>query len=253
MVQRYLDAPLLLDGLKFDLRLYVLLTSVGCGEGHVGGGGGGGGGDADEAQLLRAFVCREGMVRFAVTPYSGAGLHKNTAHLTNYSLNSKVAGFTTDGGEYDGGEHGSKRTLSSVFAALEASGQVPSVDALWRSINTLICRALAVIQPTLAGARPLWGVSKCARLLDFRESRDDSSDDVTAAHLPPSILPHRLPDPRYSCEAAQPCEAAQNPRPAARRACMLAALLSACSLRCSLHARCMIQSTSSEPARVERL
>lgn len=147
VIQRYISSPMLIDGLKFDLRLYVLLTSVG-------------GDDGPDAPPMRAFLCREGMARFAVSPYpvhrqSGAPtrLHDVHAHLTNYSLNKSAAGFRDDGGEADGGEHGSKRTASSVLAALEACGRIPSVQAVWRRIELLVCRALAVIQPTLACAR----------------------------------------------------------------------------------------------------
>ena len=61
-----LSQPMLLDGLKFDLRLYVLVTSVG--------------GDADRGPM-RAFLCREGMVRFAVEQFDGADLQNVHAHV----------------------------------------------------------------------------------------------------------------------------------------------------------------------------
>jgi len=44
IVQEYLDAPYLIDGLKFDFRIYVLVT---C------------------ASPLRVYIYEEGLVRFA--------------------------------------------------------------------------------------------------------------------------------------------------------------------------------------------
>ena len=53
--QRYLEKPLLLGGLKFDLRLYVLVA---------------GGSAADIAEQPPAvFLCREGLARFCTETY----------------------------------------------------------------------------------------------------------------------------------------------------------------------------------------
>jgi tubulin polyglutamylase TTLL6/13 len=49
VAQRYLADPFLLDGLKFDLRIYVLLAGV---------------------RPLRIFIYKEGLVRLATEPYS---------------------------------------------------------------------------------------------------------------------------------------------------------------------------------------
>eukprot|EP00929_Paragymnodinium_shiwhaense_P097887 TRINITY_DN59470_c0_g2_i2.p1 TRINITY_DN59470_c0_g2~~TRINITY_DN59470_c0_g2_i2.p1 ORF type:complete len:685 (+),score=102.90 TRINITY_DN59470_c0_g2_i2:2250-4304(+) len=68
VIQRYVERPLLLHGYKFDLRLYVVVTSF---------------------EPLKVYLCQEGLVRLATEKYSLSTkmLHHRTMHLTNYSVN----------------------------------------------------------------------------------------------------------------------------------------------------------------------
>lgn len=67
IVQKYLAKPLLFDGYKFDLRLYVLVTSF---------------------SPLEVFIYKEGFGRFASRPYDveSATLADTYIHLTNSSI-----------------------------------------------------------------------------------------------------------------------------------------------------------------------
>lgn len=65
-MQQYIQNPLLIDGFKFDLRVYVALTSV---------------------NPLRLYVYNEGLVRFASEKYDMNNVKNVFSHLTNYSLN----------------------------------------------------------------------------------------------------------------------------------------------------------------------
>jgi len=66
--------PHLLDGFKYDLRIYVLVTSF---------------------DPLKVYIFKEGLVRFATEKYSNnpKNLKKRYIHLTNYSVNKKSEGF----------------------------------------------------------------------------------------------------------------------------------------------------------------
>lgn len=70
IVSEYINNPLLFDGFKFDLRVYVAITSI---------------------NPLRLYVYDEGLTRFATGKYTNtvSGNKKNAkfTHLTNYSLN----------------------------------------------------------------------------------------------------------------------------------------------------------------------
>ena len=73
-VQKYLKEPFLINGLKFDLRIYVLLTSV---------------------DPLRVYIYEEGLVRFATEEYTTDPnkITNNYVHLTNYSINKESDNF----------------------------------------------------------------------------------------------------------------------------------------------------------------
>lgn len=71
VIQEYLEDPFLVDNLKFDIRLYVLVTSV---------------------DPLRVYLYDEGIVRFATIEYekpTSSNIDNTYIHLTNYSINKK--------------------------------------------------------------------------------------------------------------------------------------------------------------------
>ena len=129
VVQRYISRPLLIDGLKFDLRVYVLVTSV---------------------RPLRAFLFQEGLVRLATSPYvapSQGNLSHVTMHLTNYSINKHAAGFVGADAEA-GGAGGSKRTLRWFRRWLGEQGH--NAEEVWASIGHMLTKMLLAAQPKLA-------------------------------------------------------------------------------------------------------
>jgi len=82
IAQEYLEAPFVLDNKKFDLRIYVLVTSLGSGTG----------GD----DPITAFIADEGMVRFCTEDYQKPdqeNISDLLMHLTNYSLNKNSENY----------------------------------------------------------------------------------------------------------------------------------------------------------------
>ncbi|PHJ21909.1 tubulin-tyrosine ligase family protein [Cystoisospora suis] len=129
VAQRYLHKPFLIDGLKFDLRIYVLLA--GC-------------------NPLRLFVHQDGLVRFATSKYAkptGKNLGDKTMHLTNYAINKSSSNFTPNR-DPSNPSKGHKRSLFHVLDRLRQEGH--DVDALCREIDECLCKTIIAIQPSLA-------------------------------------------------------------------------------------------------------
>jgi tubulin polyglutamylase TTLL6/13 len=145
IVQRYVS-PFLVDKLKFDLRIYALITS---------------------ADPLRLYIHDEGMARFCTEPYvdpSPRNLENPFCHLTNYSLNKNNQNFNNNS------ETGHKRPMSSIFAEVKARGF--DVESLKLRIDEIVRLTIASIQPFLANNyRSLVsindGKSRCFELLGF--------------------------------------------------------------------------------------
>ena len=127
---------MLVDGLKFDLRLYVLVLSV---------------------QPLTAYLFRQGMARFATNKYkrpTEANLHDVYMHLTNYSLNKRSDAYVnaTDvaaAADREAFAGASKRPASYVIQELDAKGLIDA-PTVWAQIERLSALVAFAFQPELA-------------------------------------------------------------------------------------------------------
>ena len=129
VVQRYLHKPYLLDGLKFDLRVYVLVA--GC-------------------DPLRLFIHKEGLVRLATEAYvmpTSGNLGEVCMHLTNYAINKNNPKFEFNQDENESFT-GHKRSLSTFFKHMEESGV--NTEELWENISDIILKTVCIVQPLLA-------------------------------------------------------------------------------------------------------
>uniref|UniRef100_A0A3Q2XFY7 Tubulin tyrosine ligase-like family, member 6 n=1 Tax=Hippocampus comes TaxID=109280 RepID=A0A3Q2XFY7_HIPCM len=122
--QLYITRPLIMDGYKFDLRIYVLVTSC---------------------DPLRIFLFKEGLARFCTTKYlepALSNMDEVCMHLTNYSINKHQDNFIHD-------DHtGSKRCfLSTLIRQLEA--ERADAAKLWDDIEDIIIKTLIAVQPIL--------------------------------------------------------------------------------------------------------
>jgi hypothetical protein len=128
IVSRYITNPLLINGLKFDLRVYVLITSF---------------------DPWRIYVYDEGLARFASEPYNSQadnnkeGKNNKYAHLTNYSINKKNDKYVQNANA-DQDDTGHKWSLAAFSKHLE---QVLGVDQnfMWSKIYDVIIKSLLSI------------------------------------------------------------------------------------------------------------
>ncbi|XP_045038480.2 tubulin polyglutamylase TTLL6 isoform X1 [Desmodus rotundus] len=121
--QLYISKPFIIDGFKFDLRIYVLMTSC---------------------DPLRIFTYNEGLARFATTSYSHPcteNLDDVCMHLTNYSINKHSSNFIQDA------HSGSKRKLSTFNKYMESQGY--NVEQIWRDIEDVIIKTIISACPVI--------------------------------------------------------------------------------------------------------
>ncbi|CAH8827517.1 unnamed protein product [Trichobilharzia szidati] len=117
LIQSYINQPYLIDGTKFDIRLYVYVAGF---------------------SPFRAYVYREGLVRFASQRYSTSFQHLGNrfVHLTNYSINKY-----NKSGENSVLNH--KWKLSKLWSYLTERGV--DVPSLWSRITDIIFKTLASV------------------------------------------------------------------------------------------------------------
>ncbi|KAH8342062.1 hypothetical protein KR059_010405 [Drosophila kikkawai] len=123
--QTYIHRPLLIDGYKFDLRVYTLITSV---------------------DPLRIFVYNEGLARFATNKYvepTPGNSNDLYMHLTNYSVNKRNSHYEL----CDNDDCGSKRKLSAINNWMRRHNY--DVNEFWTNVDDVIIKTVLSAWPVL--------------------------------------------------------------------------------------------------------
>ncbi|KAK3533837.1 hypothetical protein QTP70_032959, partial [Hemibagrus guttatus] len=150
IVQEYLDKPFLMEGYKFDLRIYILVTSC---------------------DPLRIFLYNDGLVRMGTEKYhtpNESNLSQLYMHLTNYSVNKHNENFERD----ETVDKGSKRSIGWFTEYLRINNY--DVAKFWGDVSELVVKTLIVAEPHVLHAyrmcrpgQPPGSDSVCFEVLGF--------------------------------------------------------------------------------------
>ncbi|XP_040913177.1 tubulin polyglutamylase TTLL4 isoform X2 [Toxotes jaculatrix] len=124
LVQKYLHKPYLISGNKFDLRIYVYVTSY---------------------DPLRIYIFTDGLVRFASCKYSSSmkTLSNKFMHLTNYSVNKKNSEYQTNSD--DKACQGHKWALKALWQYLGSKGV--NTTLIWEKIKDIVIKTIIASEP----------------------------------------------------------------------------------------------------------
>jgi len=130
VAQQYIKKPLLIDGFKFDLRLYVLIASC---------------------SPLRMYLFHDGLVRLCTEEYvkpKADNLGDRCMHLTNYAVNKHNDNFVANEGA-DAMDVGSKRSLKWFMEWVAAERGDAKAAQLWQRVGSLCVKVIISILPSL--------------------------------------------------------------------------------------------------------
>lgn len=172
LVSRYISNPLLIDDFKFDVRLYVLVTSY---------------------DPLVIYLYEEGLTRFATVRYDQASknIKNQFMHLTNYSVNKKSGDYVScDDPEVE--DYGNKWSMSAMLRYLKQEGR--DTAALMANVEDLIIKTVVSAELAIATACKsfLSHRGSCFELYGFDVLIDDT--------LKPWLLEVNL-SPSLACDA----------------------------------------------------
>lgn len=171
IVQQYIDRPMLLDGFKWDARIYALMVPLPQG-GHA------------------VFLEEEGLVRVCTEVYvppTAQNLQHSSVHLTNYSLNKFSDKYVHSADPADA-TTGCKRTLSAVLRRLDS--ERPGLSAtVWESLGILARETVDAIAEQLSDWQPKDRLQHCFHLIGLDVLLDESGKPwLLEANYRPSLL-----------------------------------------------------------------
>ncbi|CAF1222750.1 unnamed protein product [Rotaria sordida] len=121
IIQEYIREPYLIEGFKFDIRIYALITSC---------------------DPLRVFIFNNGLVRISSKKYkipNSKNAFNLSMHLTNYLIdeNDMDDDFDTDNGKI--------HSLEFLFEYLKKQNQ--DVNKLWKEIQNIVIKTIFLAEP----------------------------------------------------------------------------------------------------------
>ena len=161
IIQKYIANPLLINGFKFDMRLYVLLTSI---------------------DPLMIYIYQDGLARFATEPYStnSMNIKNNCIHLTNAKVNKCSTEYFAENEDHFSGF---KWTLSMLQDYFKEEGI--DWDCMWPRIKDVVRKTILLGYDTMKkeciGLKSRYN---CYKLLGF--------DIMLDENLKPWVLEVRL-------------------------------------------------------------
>jgi tubulin polyglutamylase TTLL6/13 len=145
VVQKYLHTPFLIDGYKFDMRVYVLVTSV---------------------DPIEIWLYEDGLVRICTEKYvepNGKNLDCAFMHLTNYAINKNNEGFVQNSGD---DESATKRSIEWFMKWLRANGH--DDVQMWTRVGEICIKSILSIASHLKQVSAICGANeKCFEILGF--------------------------------------------------------------------------------------
>jgi tubulin polyglutamylase TTLL4 len=148
VVSRYISNPYLINRRKFDLRIYVCVTSF---------------------VPLRIYLLDDGLARFATKDFNlnKKDLKKRYIHLTNFSVNKKNAEFEKNTAA-ESTDAGSKWSFKALLKHLEKTGTcAPSV--VIDRISDVIIKTILAVEANMTSAQLRLGcpVNSCFEMFGY--------------------------------------------------------------------------------------
>ena len=133
LLSRYLDKPHLINNKKYDLRIYVLVTSF---------------------SPLRFYIYYNGLVRFATEDYKKGNYDNIYIHITNYSINKNNLNYKSNqknNKEIEEEEENEEEDDSSKWSLVEYRnyfkklGLTDTMNDIWKQIEDIIIKSLITV------------------------------------------------------------------------------------------------------------
>ncbi|KAL7543761.1 hypothetical protein ACHAXR_013059, partial [Thalassiosira sp. AJA248-18] len=131
VAQQYIRNPLLIEKKKFDLRIYVLVTSC---------------------SPLRLYLFRDGLVRICTEEYkrpNTSNMDDRCMHLTNYSINKRSDKYERDEKGSAPSNDGSKRSIGWLLDWLGKEKSEAAANIMWSKIGDICVMTIISILPIL--------------------------------------------------------------------------------------------------------